>query len=221
MSDVTSPRELYRSVVAYMEANGANLADAARSLGVKPGTARAWRKRYGASIEPAEVTPVERSANQPKRDPKTGRPKGTPRLTLEVQEKICESLREGVSREGAANLAGFSGPTVMHWLRDGLKDPEGPYGAFATAYTDAEAELELSAVKRIVIGKSDWRALAWLLERRFPTRWGNRTVVENRLTNATGDGPAEIDVVSVLEDTLPKLTPEQLLALAGERTPVH
>lgn len=101
------------------------------------------------------------------------------------QEKILQALKAGNTRRAAAAFAGVSHETFYNWLED---------LTFSDAVTHAEAHAEVSWETQIAqAGKKDWRALAWLMERRFGTDWRERKDVNLR--------------------TLPT---DQLLALAAE-----
>ena len=73
---------------------------------------------------------------------------------------------------------GSAPATLYRWLDDG--EAEGApllVADFALAVRQAEAQFEAECVGRIeaaAVG-GDWKADAWLLERRHPQRWGRRT----------------------------------------------
>lgn len=207
----TPARQNYARLLAYMAAHNCNLTDAARACGVSPSTARAWRKRYGGQVEIPDIVPTNESLPRVK----SGAIRGTTKATEEVIEKVCSYLTDGVSRRSAATLANVAYAALTYWYSEGQKEPDGPYGWIALRIDAAEAAAEQSWLAELVrLAKSNkpgWKAFAWLLERRHRHTWG--PVAEHRMTNAKGDGPVEI--MSVLEQTIPKLTPEQLEALAG------
>src|SRR5436309_11236469 len=95
------------------------------------------------------------------------------KLTAAVRKTICDAVREGSSFEGACEAAGVAVSTGHEWFARGMgRDPRGrpaaaSFAEFAEALTRARAEAELREVKQIVAAsKDDWRAAAWLLERR-------------------------------------------------------
>lgn len=54
-----------------------------------------------------------------------------------------------------------------------ISDEELPFAEFSLAVRKALAEWELEQLEAIAeAGKKDWRASAWLLERRFPDEYG-------------------------------------------------
>lgn len=132
---------------------------------------------------------------------KRGRPKGsgTPKkagrplqLTAEVQDEICECLREGNYLEVAAVLGGASKSSVYSWLKEGhkarrLREKGKELTAlqrrcelFLDAIKRAEADAERDALRVVTAASmSHWQAMAWRLERRHPDRWGRRQAIEH------------------------------------------
>jgi transposase-like protein len=96
------------------------------------------------------------------------------RLTPEISDRIVALVRRGSYRETACAAVGVSSRTLRRWLqraRDGGPHSQ-RYKRFAEAVDRAEAEAESIAAAAIIqAGKEDWRALAWILERRGPQRW--------------------------------------------------
>lgn len=89
---------------------------------------------------------------------KTGRPT---KLTPEVQERIEQAIRVGVTHAQAAEYAGIGESTLREWMR------ENP--AFAAAINAREAEGALTLVALVNrAAQQDWRAAAWILEHRWP-----------------------------------------------------
>lgn len=107
-----------------------------------------------------------------RRKTKTGR---RPKLTREVQEKICRVIRAGNYAYIAAEYAGISQTTFYRWLEQGEEQERGPYREFREAVKAAEREAEIRAVATVQqhMGKS-WQAAMTFLERKFPQRWGRR-----------------------------------------------
>lgn len=102
-----------------------------------------------------------------------GRP---PKLTKEVADEIVSVLATGGYAETAAAAVGISPRTFRDWMQRG--DPEGKkkaderYRKFRERVERAVAESESSIVERVRhAALTDWKAAAWLLERRQPDRW--------------------------------------------------
>lgn len=130
----------------------------------------------------------------------------------EVIEMICEDLRQGLTIRAASIRAGITEQTYHRWNNR----EEEPYRTFREAVARAIADSEqalLASVRRAASGSEgvpyDWRAAAWLLERRFHETWGPKpekaVVIESgpRLT-------VQID----------KLSQEQLATLVGAEVPL-
>jgi hypothetical protein len=88
------------------------------------------------------------------------------------QEKVLQALKAGNTRRAAAAYAGVGHETFYRWLES---------ETFRDAVTRAEAHAEVSWETGVAAaGKKDWRALAWLLERRFGQDWRERKDVNFR-----------------------------------------
>lgn len=102
-----------------------------------------------------------------------GRPS---KLTPALQAKLCDAIRAGNFLEPAASFAGIDESTLHRWLKRGARERKGARHDLAMAVDKATADSETLAVARISKEGSEgsWQAEAWLLERRFPERWGRR-----------------------------------------------
>lgn len=91
-------------------------------------------------------------------DTQTGRPS---KYTKETVSAILEKIRYGCTKTEAASACGIHRDTLNEW--------EHEYPEFAEAVERAEAEQIVGMVAMILgAGAEDWRATAWLLERRHP-----------------------------------------------------
>ena len=144
------------------------------------------------------------------------------KLTPETQAKLCTYIRGGCPYIVAVGCVGIEESTFYRWLRLGEKAKSGIYFQFSQsikkAKDDAEAErvLKIRSIamgeeptERIEIkdkktgevtkvitkmGRPEWTALAWLLERQHPERWAKT----ERLQVGDADGkplPAPIQFV--------------------------
>lgn len=90
-----------------------------------------------------------------------------PKWTPAKAAKVVELVGQGVSRTGAAALVGVHETTVSYHME---RDPD-----FAAAIARAERVMEASMLGLIQVHSvTDWRAAAWLLERRFRDLYGQR-----------------------------------------------
>jgi len=104
--------------------------------------------------------------------------------------------------------------TLRAWLRRGDEEEIGLYADLAQAVAAALADMKIRNVALIAdAGDGDWRAAAWLLERRFPAEFGSHAQVRLQV---------EAEVASML-DTLRNVLSEAdyaraLAALSTART---
>lgn len=94
-------------------------------------------------------------------------------LTPEVQRKVCASLREGNYLETAAGAAGIHRNTLRNWIVRGEKGEE-PFAEFLGAVKMAEDAGEKLLLSEIRQGVDAWQARSWIMERRWPNKWGGR-----------------------------------------------
>ena len=118
------------------------------------------------------------------------------KLTPRVQKVICDAIEAGHYNEAAAEAAGIARRTLYAWLDRGAKEKGGVFQCFRDAFRKAEAEGEARLVEKLVsvaTTERDWQAFAWMLERRWPERWGNgcarrpSTKYTGTLISADGD----------------------------------
>jgi transposase len=141
------------------------------------------------------------------------------RFTPEIAEAIVEAMSKGLTRRNISETLGLGKNTVSTWLKSGLEgDPI--FAEFADRCAQAEKQAQGSLIAMISEqGHKDWRAAAWLLERRFD---------QFKLRSRTSaDAQAELDRLNIekaqaeLTYTEAKtkalnrgsLTPEQILEL--------
>lgn len=104
---------------------------------------------------------------------RVGRPS---KLSDEVTDRICDVLRAGGYTATAVSVAGVGRSTFTDWMErgdpDGTRKDNAPYREFREKVEYALAEGETRNVALIArAGSKDWKAAAWLLERRHPDRW--------------------------------------------------
>jgi len=163
------------------------------------------------------MTPRSPRPAKPKK--KKGRPTS---LTPEVQAAICKSLSQGVWFAHAAEGAGISRESGKEWLKLGqgfVRDsstrkwvrvakvgPE-PFASFALAVREAKANANISEQRRIA-SADDWRAAAYLQERRNPKVFGERLRIEV-------DAKVQKSLDAFLKDMEHDLTPDAYAQLVN------
>lgn len=153
-----------------------------------------------------------------------------PKLTPQVIEKVCEGLRFGAYFESSCRYAGIAPQTAYQWLAlakeeaerqekppDSRPDRNKRYKpgmmdfAEAVSRVGAEREVALSGVVlRAATGRNDangnpvvpgdWKAAAWLLERRFPNNWAQQQKVEAKVEHTLSE--TIVSMVSQMRDSM-------------------
>ena len=109
------------------------------------------------------------------------------KFSPETANIILTIISAGGYVETAAGHAGISKVTVYNWLKRGrAKDcKDAALAQFAADYDATIAKAELLLLQKIQAASHDtWTAAAWILERRFPDRWGRKRI---ELTGADGN----------------------------------
>lgn len=133
-----------------------------------------------------------------------GRPS---KLTPEMTKKIVAKMRDGLAGEVAAQAHGVGKSTFWQWLRFGRRG-DAAYVEFAKAITRARAAGEYKLVQAIVAGAAeDWRAAAFILERRYPKRWNKPKEAPVSIVVPEAKKPDET-LLSEAVDLFKKLPPE-------------
>lgn len=106
----------------------------------------------------------------------------------ELVTKLCDAIRFGMSDNAACGAVGVHPMTFARWMKKGYDDPEAEtiYGDFYLKVLRSKSEAEMRDTQAI-IESGDWKSKAWLLERRNPETWANRTVVESDRTPSPED----------------------------------
>lgn len=145
------------------------------------------------------------------------------KLTPDVQVKIVQALKAGNTMDTAATYAGIHRDTFRSWLKRATKEKarvadnpkarilkdEAPYVALYDAIEQAMAEAEVFHVTNIAnAAKTDWKASAWILERRFGEKWQRKdqqTIMHS--------GQVEVNVENVRQKLMEKI---KLIKAANE-----
>lgn len=137
------------------------------------------------------------------------------KLTPQVQDEICESIRAGNYIEPSALRAGVTKESLYNWLRRAgceieksntnkkyrIPAKEKKYIEFFHAVKQAEAEAEAHdlAVIRHAAAVGHWQAAAWRLERKHYDRWGRRQAIEH----SGPDGkPVRVQRIRIGDETI-------------------
>ncbi len=117
------------------------------------------------------------------------------KLTDESAARFVEAVGLGATYELAARYAGFDDSTFRRYMSDDR--PE--FQAFRAAVWQAEAEGVQALLARIhTAAATDWRAAAWILERRHPDDYGR--VTRTQVSGPDG-GPVPVGCVVIVPGT--------------------
>ena len=111
------------------------------------------------------------------------------KLTPEVHEAIVDGINAGLTFRLSCARAGVTSATFYNWLEKGKVAQSGALMEFFNAVERAKADSALRLISQITLqAPADWRAAAFILERRFPDDYGRRA----ELTGKAG-GPVKVD----------------------------
>jgi hypothetical protein len=96
----------------------------------------------------------------------------------DVKEELLKYIALGVPNEHACNAVGINEQTLYNWINRGkeAKRSTNQYYGFLEDYKKAKSK---SVVRNVAVIEKyardkDWKAAAWLLERRYPDLFGKR-----------------------------------------------
>lgn len=100
------------------------------------------------------------------------------KLTPQTKKRILTAIRLGSPLEYAAEFGGINRGTLREWMNRG-EEGEAPYAAFLGDVQKAQADAVAVLLKRIndAAKSGDWKAAAWILERRHREHFGRNVEV--------------------------------------------
>lgn len=103
------------------------------------------------------------------------------KLTPRLRKRLLDLIAQGAYVEQAARAVNIAPSTFYAWKERG-EAGEQPYAEFLEALRAREALAETECVGLLrAAGETDWRAVAALMERRWPDRWGRRREADHRV----------------------------------------
>lgn len=114
------------------------------------------------------------------------------RFDATTRKDILDAIAAGNHASQAAAYAGITPARLTGWLRRGREEveriqdsevaqpvvSEQEYAEFFIAFKMAESKLSNKLTTSIMAARN-WRAKAWMLERRFPDEWGRKVEERN------------------------------------------
>lgn len=125
-------------------------------------------------------------------------------LTDTVIEDICKAIGNGLTNKDACALCGIPEDTFYSWLRDAEKGTRNKDHLkqkikLAQSVKKAESAFKAYHLKNIIKSSNDdWKASAWMLERKFPKEYAK--VDRNAVVLSTDNGmlPQVLEVITKL-----------------------
>jgi len=114
-----------------------------------------------------------------------------PPVKAEKKEELLSNLREGMSIDAACAMSRIHRSTFYRWRKE---DPE--WLELSDHAMNLAEPVLLHKLKKAA--EQDWRAYAWILERRWPRRWGPRQEIELN-HNQVNDGGAAMVAAMILQ----------------------
>lgn len=164
-----------------------------RSLPSRPRDGSVHDPRFHAAITRVTTCLMPRT---PKSIDTASKPIGRPtKLTDHVKTRLIEALKNGASHELAAQYAGIGVSTFYAWKKKAEEgDPD--FQEFVEVIANSESLGAIEILKKIHAAiDDDWKAGAWILERRYPETYGRQRIEH------TGKDGAPIEHVFKIEWT--------------------
>ena len=99
-------------------------------------------------------------------------------LDEQITERLLQAIKLGAFTEHACHYAGITSATFRKWRQNAMDGIE-PYKSFWEEVNLAESEAIVRRIARIEKAGADgnWQADAWVLERKYPDKFGRREKV--------------------------------------------
>ena len=97
-----------------------------------------------------------------------------------LKQKLLAMIEKGNYLSTSCEACGITLATLNNWKRK-AREGEEPYVSFLAELNEAERKAETviaEGIYDIGFDKRNWTALAWLLERKNPERWGRKDRVD-------------------------------------------
>ena len=106
---------------------------------------------------------------------RSGRPN---KLNKVLIEEICDLIAEGYPFAEAARMRRISESSFFSWMAMGRKENAEPIYKELVAKVEEASEFSeselIQAMRSSAIRDRNWRSAAWMLERRFPEKYGRQ-----------------------------------------------
>lgn len=103
------------------------------------------------------------------------------KLTPQLIKDARKLLQGGNYVSTVCEFLGIHESTWYKWMAEGEKAKTGIKREFFESIKKAEAEAEIRLItdmQKIAEADQKWQALAWMLERKYPERWGRKDKIQ-------------------------------------------
>lgn len=151
---------------------GKTITECCEEFGLDQPRYYAWRDKAEDGIEPFKSF-IDR-AEKIREEVPTKMPRRT-KLTKELCDEICRYIEMGNYIDRSCEAVGINPSTFYTWKKKGKRGIE-PYATFLKRVEKVEAKAEMKHLGIIhdVAEGGNWLASAWILERKYPNRFGKR-----------------------------------------------
>jgi len=121
-----------------------------------------------------------------------GQPDAKSKLDDEIEQKICNLVAAGQSRETAAMMCGIQRETIRQWRIKGQEDPDSRYGQFLRAIDLADETAIAMMVNRLLKdpdSKWTWK----ILKNKRPEEFNERLHMRSEVSGPSGS-PIPVDM---------------------------
>lgn len=135
------------------------------------------------------------------------------KLTKKLIKDAEKLLKGGNYVETICEYLGIGKTTWYRWLAEGEQANSGIKREFWDAIKKAEAEAEIRLItdlQKIAKKNNQWQGIAWVLERKYPDKWGKRERVEANIEH-TGKNGGPIKTENTID--LTSLSDQELAVL--------
>lgn len=131
------------------------------------------------------------------------------KISKKIKQKFFEAIEIGLSYKSACAYSNISESSLYRWIKQGESDQESDIKSkqrtFFEELSNANSSVEIELIREIK-ASNDWRAKAFILERRFKKDWGQSAEL-----NLKEEGTKKEIVYDVS-----KLSKKELSELLGE-----
>lgn len=124
------------------------------------------------------------------------------KLTAEIRQKIVTAIQAGATYDLCAQFAGISPSTLYRWMQQGREGKDRRKKEFLEAIKRAESHGAIQNLGLIqkAANDGDWKASAWILERRHGYNRGSDVHKEPAIQS--DENAIDISTISLLRDQL-------------------